>query len=670
MDLNRSLTTGNRSLKLYAKKLERLGLYTFHDLLYHFPSRYEDYSIISKIDKVQEGEVVSLNGKVLSSKTVYTKSFKSMQRVVIADETGEMLLVWFNQPFLTKSFVVDDLVSVAGRIEKFSNKPAIFSPEYEKTEIDPINTRRIVPVYPATTGVSSKWIRKQIYLLLQEYLQSIPEPLPDQVLKRNGLLDLKRALMDIHFPSSYEVSATARARLSYDELFLLQLCALERKKQWRIEKKGIPMNEYKEKIEAFISSLPFSLTKSQYTSYKEILADMSRTTPMNRLLQGDVGSGKTIIAAIAAYETFLNGYQTVIMSPTEILAQQHYATIKKLLSPLGLSIGLLTSSHKLTEHDAYDIIIGTHSVVAKSTTFTRLGLVVIDEQQRFGVEQRGILRQKGDNPHLLTMTATPIPRTIALTLYGDLDVSYLLDMPKGRLPIKTWLVEPEKRMNSYEWIRKEIDTHNTQVFFVFPFIEESENLQTVKAATKEFEVLKNEIFPGSTLGLLHGKMKAKDKDSILQDFRNQKFQILVSTPVVEVGIDIPQATIIVIEGAERFGLAQLHQLRGRVGRNDMQSYCLLFTESKNPQAIDRLKAMETMSQGAQLAEFDLKIRGAGELYGLKQSGSGMLKIASFADSALIKHARDDAQEVSTQIEKYPELLKMVNDSNSKAVNPD
>lgn len=670
MDLNSSLTTGNKSLKLYAKKLERLGLYTFHDLLYHFPSRYEDYSVISEIDKVQEGEVVSLNGEVVSSKTIYTRSFKSMQRVVIKDLTGEILLVWFNQPYLTKSFIVGDSVSVAGRIEKFSNKPAIFSPEYEKTEVEPVHTRRITPVYPATTGVSSKWIRKQIFLLLQEYLKDMSDPLPNQVREKNNLLDLKEALLDIHFPSSFEKSTNARARLSYDELFLLQLSALERKKQWKIEKKGIPMNEYSEKINSLISSLPFALTKSQLTSYKEILGDMSKRTPMNRLLQGDVGSGKTIIAAIAAYDTFLNGYQTVIMSPTEILAQQHYATIKSLLSPIGLSIGLLTSSHKLSEHDAYDIIIGTHSVVSKNATFTRLGLVVIDEQQRFGVEQRGILRQKGDNPHLLTMTATPIPRTIALTLYGDLDVSYLLDMPKGRLAIKTWLVEPEKRMGSYEWIQKEIDTHSAQVFFVFPFIEESENLQTVKAATKEYEVLKNEIFPKSSLGLLHGKMKAKEKDLILQDFRNQKFQILVSTPVVEVGIDIPHATIIVIEGAERFGLSQLHQLRGRVGRNDMQSYCLLFTDSKSPQAIERLKAMETMSLGAQLAEFDLKIRGAGELYGLKQSGSGMLKIASFADSTLIKQARDDAQEISPQIEKYPDLVQMVAAVNTKAVNPD
>lgn len=670
MDLTLSLKEGNKSLKLYAKKLERLGLFTFQDLLYHFPSRYEDYSLISSINKLQEGEIVSVQGKIVSSKTIYTRSFKSMQKVVIDDGTGELLLVWFNQPFLTKSFIENEEFSFAGRIEKFSGKLAIFSPEYEKSENDPVNTRRIVPIYPATTGVSSKWIRKQVHLLLQEALISLKDPLPPEVIERNDLFDLKNALEAIHFPLNYEEMTLARTRLSYDELFLLQLSALERKKHWREEKKGIPMEPFTKEIQEFLSSLPFTLTPSQTSSYKEVINDIGKKTPMNRLLQGDVGSGKTIIAAIAGYMTYLNKYQTVIMSPTEILAQQHFKTISGLLAPLNVKVGLLTSSHKLTEHDDLDIVIGTHALVAKSTAFSRLGLVVIDEQQRFGVAQRGILREKGENPHLLTMTATPIPRTIALTLYGDLDVSYLTDMPKGRLAIKTWLVEPEKREGAYQWIQKEIDTHKIQVFFVFPFIEESESMQTVKAATKEFEILKKDIFPKATLGLLHGKMKPKDKDNVLQEFREGKFQILVSTPVVEVGIDIPQATIIVIEGAERFGLAQLHQLRGRVGRNDMQSYCLLFTESKSEQARTRLKAMETMSQGAALAEFDLKVRGAGELYGLRQSGRGLLKIASFSDSNLIQKARNDAATISQSINNYPELLKKVKIINETSINPD
>jgi len=563
------------------------------------------------------------------------------------------------------------------------------SPDYEIiTNLPAIHTGRLVPVYPETRGTTSKWLRRQIYNLIKENKNQFIEHLPDSTIAGHSLITLSEAIEQIHFPKSLENVNKSRQRLAFDELFLLQLSAMERKLNWNKNLISNPysVNEFKEKIDKFLNKLPFTLTNAQKRVVDEIFKDLSKTKPMNRLLEGDVGSGKTVVSAIAMFLSFLNGFQSVLMAPTEILAQQHYQTISNLLSPFGVKVNLVTGSIKYNVSSSKyknskihntkyiipdtDVLVGTHAVLEKGINFDRLGLVVIDEQQRFGVEQRTLIRTKGKNPHLLTMTATPIPRTIALTLYGDLDLSILDEMPIGRKQIKAWLVPPEKRINAYSWIEKQIKATKSQVFIVCPFIEESETMQTVKAASKEFENLKNNVFKNLKLGLLHGKMKAKDKEEVLNKFRNGKIDILVATPVVEVGIDIPNATIIMIEASERFGLAQLHQLRGRVGRGDKQSYCLLFTESTNPSTLERLKAMEKHNVGSELAELDLRLRGPGEIYGTAQHGRKMLKIASFSDFELIQEVRREAEKIFPNLTTYPKLVEKLKTINLKQVSPD
>ena len=531
MDLDAPLTTGNRSLKMYAKRLTKLDIYTFRDLLYHLPSRYEDYSLVSKIAQLQEGEKVTVRGEVLEAKTSYTRSRKSIQKVNIKDETGILTLHWFNQPYIVQNLNRGDILSVSGRVDLFSRKISMIAPDFEIVRDGQlIHTGRIVPVYPETAGVSSKWLRRQIILLLTDALPHLTDYLPNTIQKDYQLLPLRDALQTIHFPPSIESTIKARHRLAFDEVFLIQIMTLVRKQQWRSLKKGHSMTISEKSKKEFLTSLPFMLTPSQLRVCQELQHDMSLTRPMNRLLQGDVGSGKTVIAALGSFIAYKNGFQSAIMAPTEILAQQHYNTLTSLLSPFGIKVGLVTSSSKYDAsgskgknqkekkilntkyktHDT-DVIVGTHALVAAALDFQRLGFIAIDEQQRFGVAQRGILREKGLNPHLLTMTATPIPRTMALTLYGELDASYLTDMPTGRKSVKTWLVPAVKRDGAYDWIHKQINQTHSQVFIICPFIENSENMQTVKAASSEFERLKREVFPDVRLGLLHGKLKSKEK---------------------------------------------------------------------------------------------------------------------------------------------------------------
>lgn len=678
----------SRSYKTYSSRLEKLGIFTLQDFLYHIPSRYEDFSLISKIGSLQAGEVVTIRGQLVGIKNEYTRSFKKLQKGLVADETGSIELVWFNQPYLTKYLNPNDTVSLSGRVGMFGHTLVMESPEYEILNGEnpqTLHTGRLVPIYPETRGVSSKWLRRQIYGILSSHKDEIVDFLPDELRLRDGLYSLYEALFQIHFPDTLENSQKARERLGFDELFVLQLASLFRREEWKKKIKGqaFEVEKYKNKLDEFEKSLPFQLTTAQNEAVSHILSDVTKEQPMNRLLQGDVGSGKTIVAAVASLTAFLNGFQSVFMAPTEILAQQHFATLSNFLSPFGMKVNLVTSSQKLTSkkpahnsssilHNSTDtdLLVGTHAVLSKNITFDRLGLVVIDEQQRFGVEQRSIIREKGTNPHLLSMTATPIPRTIALTLYGDLDLSYLNELPKGRKLIRTWLVPEEKRNGAYDWIRKQLKEHNSQAFIICPFIEESENMQTVKAASVEFDRLQKEVYPDLKLGLLHGKLKAKEKDQVLSDFRDKKYDILVATPVVEVGIDIPNATIILIEASERFGLAQLHQLRGRVGRGDKQSYCLLFTSATSPKTITRLKAMETSQIGAELAELDLKLRGPGELYGTAQSGVRQLKIASFSDFPLIQKARDEAKLYLPKLSEYPALQEKVKEITIQKVSPD
>ncbi len=702
MDVKTRISDAGKLYSAYASRLEKLGIFTLEDFLYHIPFRYDDFSLVVKIGSLQPGEVVTVQGTVEEIKNIYTKGGKKLQRGIIADDTGKIEVAWFNQPFIPKVLHAGDNVALSGRVIDFNHKITLESPEYEviREGAETLHTGRLVPIYPETKGVSSKWLRRQTYKLLQNEKQNILEYIPSSLLEQYKYPNLYDSLLQVHFPRKLEDVLAARWRLGFNELFLLQLASAKRKQEWEKNLKGhkFSFDKHKKAIETFWNSLPFQLTQAQIKALHQIFADLASEKPMNRLLEGDVGSGKTVVGAIAMYLAHLNGFQSVLMAPTEILAGQHYSTINNLLSPLGVKVSLVTGSKKLEKSKAvkgketsivnrktanvtdtgivtenltpYNILIGTHAVLSKNINFDRLGLVVIDEQQRFGVEQRAIIKAKGKNPHLLTMTATPIPRTIALTIYGDLDLSVLDELPKGRKLIKTWLVPEEKRVNGYTWIKKQIHETDSQVFIICPFIEESENMQTVKAATKEFERLQKEVFPDLRLGMLHGRMKGKEKDAILDEFRNKKFDILVATPVVEVGIDIPNATIIVIEASERFGLSQLHQLRGRVGRGDKQSYCLLFTESTNPQTIQRLKAMETSNIGSELAELDLKLRGPGDIYGTAQHGSHQLKIASFSDFPLIEKARNAAKDIFPKIEEYPALQQKLKAITSQAISQD
>lgn len=698
MTLTTPLNQASRIYKMYSSRLENLGITTVGDFLFHLPSRYEDYSLVSKIRQIQAGETVTIQGQVLEIKNNYRGGkIKSMQSAVVADETGKMELTWFNQPFLTRTITPNSTISASGRVQWFGRKLSITNPEYEILYPDStgaIHTARLIPVYPETKGVSSKWLRRQIHNLLQQNADEITEYMPETILQKNNFMHLLDALKEVHYPRTLEEAEKARERLAFDELFLLQLASDKRRSEWEKDKYTTPyeIKKFQKKIDTCIASLPFQLTGAQQQAIHDILRDLEKNKPMNRLVQGDVGSGKTVVAAVAMYAAHLNGYQSVLMAPTEILANQHFKTISNLLSPLRVKVELVTGSKKLpisnvksqintnkqkNNHSKldigylkFDILIGTHAVLSEKVQFKNLGLVIIDEQQRFGVEQRGLIKQKGDNPHLLTMTATPIPRTVALTMYGDLDLSYINEMPKNRKKVKTWVVPPEKRESAYAWIKKEITETDSQAFIVCPFIEPSESMETIKAVNIEYERLKKDVYPDLKIGLLHGKLKGKEKDEVLKKFKDKEFTILVATPVVEVGIDIPNATIIMVEASERFGLAQLHQLRGRVGRGDKQSYCLLFTDSKQALTSKRLKGMETLYSGAELAELDLQLRGPGNLYGTAQHGVPKLKVASFSDSILIQKARYAADDIFEALHNYPKLEEKIATVTLEIVTPD
>lgn len=644
---------------LTIRKLKLLGIENFLDLLEYFPSRYENYSVISAIKDLQPSEVVTLKGQIKESKNIYTKKRVTIQKVILSDNTGEIELTWYNQPYLLRVFKIGNFLSVAGEVKNFLNSLSLDVKEYEiikNLEQTTVHTGRIIPIYPEKKGISSKTIRDKIFKIikaLQEnknLLNDEAEWLPEEIIKYNHLEGESRALQDIHFPKDLESVELARTRLSFDELFVIQLSSFLIRKSWKKEKLNHPftINEEKKiKLQNFINNLPFTLTESQQKVYKSILDDLTKDTVMNRFLQGDVGSGKTVVAAIACYVSYLNGCQSLFFAPTEILAEQHFQTISQLFKEIPIRVGLQTGSKKIRKSgkiEEYDIIIGTHALLNESLTFEKVGLVIIDEQHRFGVAQRAQLKGKGINPHLLTMTATPIPRTVALTLYGELDLSLIDEMPIGRKPIKTYLVPKHKRPNAYRWVEKQINNLHCQVFIICPLIEESgiETMSSVRAVKKEYEYLQNQVFGNLKLGLLHGKMKGKEKDIVMNDFKNHKYDILVSTSVVEVGIDVPNAVIMIIEGAERYGLAQLHQLRGRVGRDQEQSFCLLFVSDNTTgeQTSARLKYFTQTNSGIKLAEYDFKLRGPGEIYGIQQHGRSYVKIAELTRIDLIEQTKN------------------------------
>lgn len=680
------LTTPIESLfmigPVFSKRLKKIGIKTVEDLLYYFPFRYFDYSLVSPVALVQLGETVTIQGEVVEMKNIYTKYGKKIQKALVKDKSGALSIVWYNQPFLVRTIRVGERYSFSGKVDWFDRRPALISPEYEPLKSpSTIHTGRLVPVYHETYGLSSKWLRGKINSVLTQLVSSTTDFLPEELREKHQLIDLATAFPWFHFPKKLSQSREAKKRFAFEELFLIQLKSFIRKSSWQKQKATFKLPIGQENLQRFIKSLPFTLTDSQKKSLGQILSDLASNRPMNRLLQGDVGSGKTVVAAGAIYAAYINGVQSALMAPTEILANQHYQTLNQLLSPLGVKISLITGSggssevkpvegfHPPRGETPSNLIIGTHALLYRRVNFEKLGLVIIDEQHRFGVEQRGKLVAKGHAPHVLTMTATPIPRTIALTLYGDLDLSTITDLIPGRRQIKTWVVPNQKRPAAYEWIRKKIKNTGQGAFIICPLIEESETLSTVKAATAEFERLKKDIFPDLRLGLLHGRLKSKEKDEIIGKFRGGELEILIATPVVEVGIDIPQATIMVIEAADRFGLAQLHQLRGRVGRSDKESYCLLFTEMSGGKPIRRLKAMEKVYVGRELAELDLKMRGPGEIYGVSQHGFFDLKVASFSDLPLIEATKQAAYQVFSHLDRYPLLQAKLEKDTMVSVEP-
>jgi ATP-dependent DNA helicase RecG len=649
----------------YLKKLEKLDIYTVEDLLIHIPHRYLDFRIKSDISSLQLGEIVTVTGDIISVKNTYTKFKKNFQIFTVKDHSGEISVIFFNQPYLTKSIQIGDKISFAGEVGTFNYKKALISPEFEVVkDNETLHTGRLVPIYPETANLSSKWLRNRINEVYQD-VKPVEDFLPANILNKWSLIELNEALQMVHYPKTLEEAKIGRERLAFNELLFLQLKSLYRKNEWKNNNVSHQLTINNKIIEQFLAKLPYALTESQKRSINEIIEDFKKNIPMNRLLEGDVGSGKTVVAATAAFIAFVSGYQSVFMAPTQILAQQHYLTLQKLFSNFKIRVSLITASDKETDLGKTDIYVGTHALIHKKANFDSVALVVIDEQHRFGVEQRSHLVKKSQNgltaPHVLTMTATPIPRTIALTIYGDLDLSTLDELPSGRKPITTWVVPPQKRAGAYNWIKKSIRQEHIQVFIVCPLIEESDidTMKQVKAATQEFANLKN-IFSQYSVGLLHGKQKNEEKNNILTDFKNKKIDILVSTPVVEVGIDIPNATIMMIETAERFGLAQLHQLRGRVGRGDKKSYCLLMTESKTQKALTRLSALTKTVSGFELAELDLKLRGPGEIIGTRQHGFDNLKVASWQDIDLIRKAKAFAEDVIKYQSKYRSVVEKIN----------
>lgn len=651
----------------YSQRLQKLGILTINDLLYHLPFRYDDFRLISPLNRLQAGETVTVRGRLESLKNQYTKNNKKIQTAIIADQSGRIEAIWFNQTYLAQTLKVGSLLYLSGQVDWWGNKVKMISPQFELvSRHPPLHTGRLVPIYSETARLSSKWLRSRIYPLMQAVVSQIDDWLPKIIREKYHLLDLPTALKMIHFPENYTQSKVAKKRLAFEEMFFIHLQTLQRKETFQ-QNHHFPRFKINRQAQAqFIQSLPFQLTSAQKKAIQEIFSDLSSGEGMNRLLQGDVGSGKTVVAATAILCSHLNGYSSVFMAPTQILAQQHYDTLKKLFKKFNIKTQLITASTKLSKSKdqrlTTNVYIGTHALLFHQKNFLKLGLVVIDEQHRFGVHQRAHFFQNKNTPHLLTLTATPIPRTVALTLYGDLRLSVLDEMPPHRLPVKTWIVPPEKRNAAYHWIAQQIRQNQSQAFFVCPLIEESlkESLKDVRAATAEFSRLKK-IFPQLKLGLLHGRLKKDEKNGVLKNFRENRLQILVATPVVEVGIDIPNASIILIEAAERFGLAQLHQLRGRVGRNAQESYCFLFSESDSEKSLKRLSYLAHSHHGAQLAEYDLNLRGPGEILGIRQHGFQALKAASFADLALIKTTQAAAKLLFPRIEQFPLLKKKLSE---------
>ncbi len=649
------------------EKLDRLGIKTIGDLVWHIPHRYEDFSNRKKICELREGEKATVTAQILAleSRRAWRRRNMMLTEAVVEDETGPIRVVWFNQPFLEDTLKPDLWVSLSGKVSLDKKGLVLSNPIFEligshpdtKDEGELTHTGGLVPIYPETRGLTSRWLRYKIKALLGQ-LEPVTDFMPRFIMDTCNLLPLDEALRKVHFPASQTDYEGARRRLAFNDLFLIQLFAAQEKQKVQKEKAPqVPTNV--DLIKSFVSSLPFTLTDSQRVAAWQILKDMERPHPMNRLLEGDVGSGKTVVAAIAARAATSAGFQVAYLAPTEILARQHFDSLshyfKKDMALLTASTKSGEVTKKIAQGDVA-FVIGTHALIQKDVLFNNLGLLIVDEQHRFGVNQRAHLtRGQKLVPHLLSMTATPIPRTLALTLYGDLDLSLLKEMPKGRKKIQTRVVPPAKREDAYEFIRDQVEK-GRQVFVICPLIEESEALE-VRSVTEEHKKLSEKVFPSLSVAMLHGKLKPAEKDEIMRQFKNGTVDILVSTAVVEVGIDVPNATVMMIEGAERFGLAQLHQFRGRVGRGEHQSYCLLFTDSKSKATKERLTALVQSEDGFALAEKDLALRGPGQFFGTQQSGLPDLAMEGLKDVQMIEQAQEAVQTFLEQssLTEHPQL---------------
>jgi ATP-dependent DNA helicase RecG len=633
-----------------AAQLVRLELRTVEDLLYHAPHRYEDRSHLATITSLVPGMKQTTQGVVIA---LSEKRYGAHQFVAaISDDTGVLQAIWFGQRYLRRVIHRGTRVIVHGKVERAGPLQMIVDEHEILTgdEDDTLHTGRIVPMHPATEGLSPRVLRFIIARALDQYLSVLPEVLPDQIRRQYDLVPLQDAVRGLHFPTSMEEAAAAHRRLAFDELLVLQLGVLMRRQALQTVEKGIRYARNDGLLPRFLATLPYALTAAQRRVLDEVAVDLYSPRPMNRLLQGDVGSGKTVVAAAALGLCVGGGCQGALMAPTEILAEQHYLTFRHLLAPLGMRVALVVGGTKRKERDRIraalgagevDLAVGTHALLEEGVEFARLGLVVVDEQHKFGVMQRAILRRKGFHPDVLVMTATPIPRTLTMTLYGDLDVSVLDELPPGRGAIKTYVRGPEKGPEVYRWMRQQVDA-GRQAYVVCPLIEESDKLQA-EAAVHLADRLRREVFDGVALGLLHGRMRPEDKDTVMEQFRQGTLRVLVATPVIEVGIDVPQATIMVVEDADRFGLAQLHQLRGRVGRGAETSYCVLLSSAMTDAARTRLETMARTRDGFVIAQKDLELRGPGELLGTRQHGLPDLRIADLMlDVPILEVARQEA----------------------------
>ena len=635
-------------------RLARLGIETIRDLINHFPRRHDDFGNLKTINRLELGDEVTIVGVVRDVQTRRIPGNRTLVQLTLSDGTGNVRATWFNQPYLARSFKLGSEIVLSGKVEQYLGRLVMNAPEWEPLQRELLHTGRLVPVHPLTEGVGARWLRSLIKRTLDTWVPRILDPLPPEIRESAGLIDLQSAINGIHFPESAEALEQARRRLCFDELLLLQIGILRHRQVWRSQPTRalvVPRQE----IESFISGLPFALTGAQRRAADEILNDLEQSVPMSRLLQGDVGSGKTVVALIGVLATVRNGLQAAIMAPTSILAEQHFRTISSMLEGqpnvrCALLVGSLAPYEKAALHadiasGKVQVIVGTHALIQEAVDYAQLGLAVVDEQHRFGVGQRSALREKGGElqPHLLAMSATPIPRSLALTLYGDLDISVLDELPPGREPVITAARDWQARERIYSFIRSQVQ-EGRQAFVIYPLVEDSDSLKA-KAAVSEHRRLQEEIFPHLRVGLLHGRMSADEKDATMASFGAGECNILVSTAVVEVGIDIPNASVMLIEGAERFGLAQLHQFRGRVGRGEFKSYCILVSDDPSEVSLERLRIMEETNDGFVLAEKDLEMRGPGDFFGIRQSGLPTLRVAGLSDTAILALARREAQAI-------------------------